>query len=223
MRDPYEVLGISYNASDEEIKKAYRSLCKKYHPDMNIDNPNKEEYTIKFKEVQSAYEQIMDMRKNGYQSQRQYQSSNYGNSKTGYANFDDVFNSFFNQNSYQNETDASFNTVYNYIRQGNYQLALNLLDSISDHSAKWFYYSAICHNHLGNNVTALEHAKVACTMEPYNQIYQQLYQQLQYGTNNYQRAYRTYGSPMSGSNWCLQILFINMLCNCCCGTRVCCI
>ena len=223
MRDPYDVLGVKPNDSDDQIKKAYRTLCKKYHPDMNIDNPNKEEYTLKFKEVQSAYEQIMDMRKNGYQYQRQNTSTTYNNYGPSYADFDDVFNSFFGQQRYQNESDSSFNTVYNYIRQGNYRQALDLLDSISDHSAKWFYYSAICHNAIGNNITALEHARVACTMEPYNQIYQQLYQQLQLGTNNYQRAYRSYGSPMSSSNWCLQILIINMLCNCCCGTGVCCI
>ena len=46
MRDPYDVLGVAPGASDDEVKKAYRTLCKKYHPDMNIDNPNKEEYTL---------------------------------------------------------------------------------------------------------------------------------------------------------------------------------
>ena len=59
MLDPYSVLGVSRNATDEEIKKAYRKLSRKYHPDANINNPNKDQAEEKFKEVQQAYEQIM--------------------------------------------------------------------------------------------------------------------------------------------------------------------
>ena len=59
MIDPYSILGISRDASDEEVKKAYRKLSRKYHPDANIDNPNKEQAEEKFKQVQQAYEQIM--------------------------------------------------------------------------------------------------------------------------------------------------------------------
>ncbi len=62
MFDPYSVLGISRDASDDEIKKAYRKLSRKYHPDANINNPNKEQAEEKFKEVQQAYEQIMKER-----------------------------------------------------------------------------------------------------------------------------------------------------------------
>jgi molecular chaperone DnaJ len=60
--DPYKVLGVSYNASDDEIKKAYRQLSRKYHPDANVGNPNQAEYEEKFKEVQQAYNMIMDQR-----------------------------------------------------------------------------------------------------------------------------------------------------------------
>ena len=59
MIDPYSILGISRDASDEEVKKAYRKLSRKYHPDANIDNPNKEQAEEKFKQVQQAYEKIM--------------------------------------------------------------------------------------------------------------------------------------------------------------------
>ena len=59
MFDPYSVLGVSRDASDDEIKKAYRKLSRKYHPDANINNPNKAQAEEKFKEVQQAYEQIM--------------------------------------------------------------------------------------------------------------------------------------------------------------------
>ena len=59
MMNPYQVLGISPGASDDEIKKAYRALSRKYHPDANINNPNKAQAEEKFKEVQQAYDQIM--------------------------------------------------------------------------------------------------------------------------------------------------------------------
>ena len=60
MTDPYEVLGVSRGASDDEIKKAYRKLSRTYHPDANINNPNKAEAEEKFKQVQQAYKQIME-------------------------------------------------------------------------------------------------------------------------------------------------------------------
>ena len=67
--NPYQILGISPSASDDEVKKAYRTLSKKYHPDANIGNPHQAEYTEKFKEVQNAYKTIMDERKKGFRQQ----------------------------------------------------------------------------------------------------------------------------------------------------------
>ena len=74
MINPYSVLGVSQSASDEEIKKAYRSLSRKYHPDANINNPNKDQAEARFKEVQQAYQQIMQ--------EREYQTS--GSAQDGY-------------------------------------------------------------------------------------------------------------------------------------------
>ena len=68
MSDPYSVLGVDKSASDDEIKKAYRRLSRKYHPDANINNPHKDEAEARFKEVQQAYQQIMDERERGYTS-----------------------------------------------------------------------------------------------------------------------------------------------------------
>ena len=65
MRDPYQVLGVTRGASDDEIKKAYRTLSRKYHPDANVNNPNKEAAEERFKEVQQAYDQIMKEKQSG--------------------------------------------------------------------------------------------------------------------------------------------------------------
>lgn len=78
MSDPYKVLGISRDATDDEVKQAYRKLSRKYHPDANINNPNKDKAEEMFKLVGQAYNQIMDERKNGY-------SGGYGGSYGGYG------------------------------------------------------------------------------------------------------------------------------------------
>ena len=85
MKDPYQVLGVSRGATEEEIKKAYRNLSRKYHPDANVNNPNKDQAEEKFKEIQSAYQQIMKEKTEGFSGQGSYGygSSGYG---SGYGN-----------------------------------------------------------------------------------------------------------------------------------------
>lgn len=63
--DPYRTLGISPDATDDEVKKAYRTLSRKYHPDANVNNPNKAEAEEKFKQIQTAYDTIMKKRQQG--------------------------------------------------------------------------------------------------------------------------------------------------------------
>ena len=84
MTDPYQILGVSRDASDDEIKKAYRTLSRKYHPDANINNPNKDQAEAKFKEVQQAYQQIMKERE--YGSSGSYEAGGYGTGgRTGWT------------------------------------------------------------------------------------------------------------------------------------------
>ena len=105
MSDPYSILGVDRNASDEEIKKAYRRLSRKYHPDANINNPHKEEAEAKFKEVQQAYQQIMDERERGYSSGGYGQNgsgSGYNGNPYGGSSYDDYgpFGGFGNFGGY---------------------------------------------------------------------------------------------------------------------------
>ena len=73
--DPYKVLGVSYDATEDEIKKAYRALSRKYHPDANVGKPNQKELEEKFKEVQQAYSMIMDQLQGKTQTQQGFGGS----------------------------------------------------------------------------------------------------------------------------------------------------
>ena len=201
MSDPYSILGVDRNATDEDVKKAYRKLSRQYHPDANINNPKKDEAEAKFKEVQQAYQQIMDEREKGY-------TSGYGSSDgSGYGG------------SGMSEEDAHLNAAANYIRSGHYKEALNVLAGISQHSARWYFYSASANSGLGNNVTALEDAREAVRLEPQNMQYQMLLQQLEGGGNWYQTRQTMYGYPGTyNSSWCVKLCIANLMCNICCNS-----
>ena len=212
MIDPYQVLGVGRSASDDEIKKAYRSLSRKYHPDANINNPNKDQAEEKFKEVQQAYDQIMKEKQSGGSFGGSY---GYNTSSAGGGSY--RYNYSGNQ-GYRTANDSpQMQAAANYIRNRCFKEALHVLDGISDRTARWYYYSAIANAGSGNNVTAKEHASQAVNMEPSNMEYRQLQQQLEFGGTWYQSRGGEYERPYSGSSgWCMSMLLLNLLCNCCC-------
>lgn len=231
MPDPYSVLGVDRNASDDELKKAYRSLSRKYHPDANINNPHKDEAEAKFKEVQQAYQQIMDERERGYTSggggSSSGSGSGYGGSfYGGYGPFGG-FGSFDGYGGYgqsgesdsrRETTDPHLKAAANYIRSGHYREALNVLDGIKERNALWYFYSASANSGLGNNVTALEHAREAVRLEPENIQYRMLLERMESGGSWYQQRQTMYGYPGSfDSSCCVKLCVANLLCNLCCG------
>ena len=206
MMDPYQVLGVSRSASDEEIKKAYRSLSRKYHPDANVNNPNKAQAEEKFKEVQQAYDQIMKEKQQG---------SGYGYNPGNSYGYGGGQSYHYNQSTENPKLQAAAN----YIANRCYAEALNVLNGIpfSERSARWYYYSAMANQGAGNNIIAKEHAARAVEMEPSNFEYRQFLQHLEYGGTWYTNMGSSYDRPYSSAgNWCLSMLFLNMLCNCCC-------
>ena len=215
MRDPYEVLGVPRGASDEEIKKAYRRLSRQYHPDANVNNPNKDAAEEKFKEVQAAYKSIMDgTSQNNYGSQ-------YGGFG-GFGGFDDFGSYGRRTTSEEQGEDMYFNAAARYIQNGSYDEALNVLKNISNHNGKWYYYSAVAHYGKGNQATALEYIQRAMNIEPYNMEYQRVYNQIKTGSNWYNGMGRTYTVPNVTGGYCFKLCLANMLCNlCCCGTPFC--
>lgn len=234
MYDPYAVLGVSRNATDEEIKKAYRALSRKYHPDANINNPNKEQAEEKFKEIQQAYQQIMYEKEHGTSGgygQNGYGQSGYGGQSSQYGGgsywdfggFGDFFGGFGGSQGQSRTSGTDEESTYkqaaaNYIRSGHYKEALNVLNSMNKRDAHWYYLSAIANSGMGNNVAALEYAEKAMQMEPGSQEYRQLYAQLQNGGSWYQGQRQNYGSGMGGSgSFCMKLCIANLICNMCCG------
>lgn len=233
MIDPYKVLGVSFDATDDEIKKAYRALSRKYHPDANINNPLKEEAEAKFKEVQQAYQQIMDERERGYSGSAggfgtQQGAGGYGNyggfgRYGGFGNFGG-FGPGSSQSAAENsESDIHLQAAANYIQSGHYKEALNVLDGIRDRGALWYFYSASANSGMGNNVTALEHAKEAVRLDPNNMQYQMMLSRLQGTDGWYQQRRSVYGYPVTGGNdLCMKLCIANVVCNLCCGSGICC-
>ena len=226
MINPYSVLGVSQSASDEEIKKAYRSLSRKYHPDANINNPNKDQAEARFKEVQQAYQQIMQ--------EREYQTS--GSAQDGYDPSGDFggfggfgsFRGFSGQyrqagtGPTESEDDLHMKAASNFINSRHYREALNLLNGIRDRNARWFYYSALANSGAGNIAIALEHAREAANREPDNFQYQILLNRLEGGSIWYRRQQGSYQTTFStGNNWCLKLCIANLMCNLCCNGMCC--
>lgn len=204
MNNPYEVLGIPVTASDDEVKKAYRELSRKYHPDSYADNPLADLAEEKFKEVQEAYDEIMRSRNargagGGNFSGRGASGASGGGSQDA----------------------VSMQAVYNFLNNRRYQEALRVLQGVGSRDASWYYCSAFANAGLGNNMTALEQARQAVNMEPYNREYQDLLNRLEFSQNRYRTQSYGYGGrpsagqqPCSTGNCCCDLWIADSLCEC---------
>ena len=242
MKDPYEVLGVQRGASDEEIKKAYRAKCKRWHPDLNPDDPTAEEH---FKEVQAAYDAIMKgdtgpqnaggygSPYGGYGQQGYQQQGGYGQSgfEGGFYGFDPFgfgfggYGSGFGGYSQAGGPSASsydsaeMQAARNFIVNRRYAEARRVLDAQRDRTARWYYLSSLAYQGLGRSIDALQHARQAVQMDPGNSEYRAHLDRLQNPGQAY-RAQTTYSTSGGGiMRWCWSMILLNLLCNCCCSNR----
>ena len=192
VQDPYKVLGVSPDASDEEIKKAYRDLAKKYHPDMN---PGDAQAAEKMNEINDAYDRIKSgdvgpsaAYGSGAAAYQQYSAQDpYGwSSWTGWNPYGDPFGGAQQRQQYER---SEYTAAKSYIRNGMYKEALTALSGVplAERDGKWYYLSAGANMYLGNRVAALEYAKRAVEIEPGNEEYRRLLQMLQSGGDFYDR------------------------------------
>jgi len=194
--DPYRTLGVSPTASEDEITQAYRRLAKKYHPDINPNDPASEK---KMKEINAAYETI----KSGKGEQPQYgQSQSYGGQYAQYGygqnrNWEDIFGDIFGRGYGQNTGSRGLEAVREMLNDRRFQDALRLLSEIPVRSARWYYFSAIAHAGIGNRVTAVSHAKEAVRLDPDNFDYQSLLGRLERSVYEYRNAGTGFGFNMT--------------------------
>ena len=206
MQDPYSVLGVSPSASDDEIKKAYRALAKKYHPDVNNGSSEAE---LKMKEVNEAYSAVMKMRREGTSASGYGGFGGYGYGQSaGYERAEDTYSE-----------DPHMQAARNYIRAAHFQEAMNLLETIQQRTAEWYYLAGEASLGLGNRVAALNYARTAVSMNPNRFEFRSLLSRAEGNTQFYQDFGQTRGFGMPSvicANPLLSCCLINALCNCCC-------
>lgn len=163
MKNPYEVLGVSQNASKDEIKKVYRDLAKKYHPDQYGNNPLRDLAESKMRDINEAYQYLMNNNPN---------SSNYSNN-----------------NDVNSAGSSSYQSIEMDIRNGNLGRAEEQLKRITIRDAEWNYLMGILSVRKGWYNEAHNYLSLACRLAPTNGKYRNEFNSLNNMNNSYREPY----------------------------------
>lgn len=188
MKDPYEVLGVSRNATQEEIKTAYRKLAKQYHPDRYVGNPLADLAAEKFKEINEAYDALF-----GNSTEYTGAAGTAGNANTTGA--------------------GSFAQVRNLINFNQLAEAEQILDASGNRTAEWFYLKGLIFIRRGWHDQGMNFLRQAVNMDPSNAEYRRTLATLQ----GQSQQYRTMGTNMTADSTSMCNCCSNLIClDCCC-------
>jgi len=196
MKNPYEVLGIREGATVEEIKRAYKELVKKYHPDQYRNNPLSDLAEEKLKEINEAYDYLM--------KQNEKNGSQYWNQGSSYSS----------SNGYGSDTNLYAQIRMN-IMNGNISAAETLLNRVTMKDAEWYYLRGLIFMRKGWYNEAVNSINTAVNMDPSNMEYRDALNRIAYANNRYQsygydRRYSAGGPDLCTMCECL------VCSDCCC-------
>ncbi len=197
--NPYEVLGVSPTADEETVKKAYKELVKKYHPDKYVNNPLADLAAEKMKEINQAYDMIINKKTST--------GTNTGYNNTGYGGFGGF-------GGYQN-AKPTFSTVRSLIQMNNIMQALMMLQQLPK-TAEWYYLSGLANIKAGRYTDGIRFMEQAVAMEPNNSEYQDTLNSVKNRSTQYNTGGGMYGGGMDCCPlpcWCFPCLCD---CNPCC-------
>ncbi len=200
MNDPYSVLGVQQTATDAEIKKAYRELVRKYHPDNYHNNPLADLAQEKMKEINEAYDQVTKSREGGGQAGTYSQGG-------------------YNPGAHTHSTggSAEFSQVRAAINAGNLGQAEELLNGSSNRNAEWHFLMGSLYYRKGWMDDARQHFQTAVNMDPGNQEYAQALNFMNQGGqayNPYGYSYNQANGGCSACDVCAGMMCANLCCNC---------
>jgi len=191
MRDPYEILGLQRNASPDQVKKAYRELARKYHPDNYNNSPLRESAERKMQEINEAYDAII--------------SGNAGSYSAGYSG------------GYPG--GANYGEIEALIRQNRIEEAESLLENIPEgmRTSRWYYLKGEVNYKRGWTDQAYTYFSMAYKMDPSNAEYRHAYENMNAQRSGGFRTYQSRGSHRSGDNCDGCDICQGLICaDCCC-------
>ncbi len=201
MKDPYTILGVSRTATDEEIKKAYRALARKYHPDNYADSGLADLAEEKMKEINEAYDEIQKIRSG--------------------ASGSDSFSGSYSGASSQNSSFARVRQLFN---MGQFSEAELILDATpqSERGAEWNFLKGCVLLQRGYIYDAQKHIDTACYLDPSNMEYKAAKQRMRATASTYGSPYATSNQAggCSGSDVCTSLICADCLCECCGGDLI---
>ena len=196
MGNPYEVLEVKEGSSKEEIKKSYRELAKKYHPDQYTNNPLKDLAEDKMRELNEAYDYLM-------------KNSEEGNSS-----------GFRASNNYENNSGSPmYSTIRGNIQNNNLRAAEGSLNNISERGGEWYFLMGVVQMQSGHYDTAFTYITKACNLEPNNMEYRQAFNKLNNSNNSYRQTYYNRGNGNNDMcDMCFKLWCLENICECfqCC-------